>query len=76
MKYVGQSYSLQEGSPDPGGLPMRYLLKAFIPFGFGLLVLQGVADIMRSILKITEAKVSVELEPNVSVKEVDRGSAV
>lgn len=76
IKYVGQSYSLQEGSPDPGGLSMRYLLKAFIPFGFGLLVLQGVADIMRSILKITEAKVSVELGPNVSVKEVDRGSAV
>ncbi|MEO9655228.1 TRAP transporter small permease subunit [Marinomonas sp.] len=54
IKYVGQSYRLQEGSPDPGGLPMRYLLKAFIPIGFSLLVLQGIADTLRALLKITE----------------------
>lgn len=54
IKYVGQSYRIQEGSPDPGGLPMRYLLKAFIPLGFGLLVIQGVADILRAWLKVTE----------------------
>ncbi|MGS0468262.1 hypothetical protein ACU8V3_14850 [Cobetia marina] len=28
----------------PGGLPYRYLLKAFIPIGFAALALQGVAD--------------------------------
>ncbi|ETX09730.1 C4-dicarboxylate ABC transporter permease [Marinomonas ushuaiensis DSM 15871] len=56
IKYVGQSYRLQEGSPDPGGLPMRYLLKAFIPIGFGLLVFQGIADTLTAYLKITETK--------------------
>ena len=55
MSYVAQSYQLQEGSPDPGGLAMRYLLKAFIPLGFGLLVLQGIADMMTAILRFTES---------------------
>lgn len=50
ISYVQQSYMLNEGSPDPGGLPMRYLLKAFIPLGFGLLALQGLAECMRSLL--------------------------
>lgn len=48
--YVEQSFHLNEGSPDPGGLSMRYLLKAFIPLGFLLLVLQGLADSMNSLL--------------------------
>ena len=55
LSYVDQSYQLQEGSPNPGGLPMRYLLKAFIPLGFGLLALQGIADMLRAVLKFSEA---------------------
>lgn len=48
--YVEQAYNLNEGSPDPGGLPMRYLLKGFIPLGFALLVLQGIADALNALL--------------------------
>lgn len=40
MKYVGQSYAIQEISPDPGGLAYRWALKGLIPLGYGLLVLQ------------------------------------
>jgi TRAP-type mannitol/chloroaromatic compound transport system permease small subunit len=50
VSYVQQSYMLGEASPNPGGLPMRYLLKAFIPLGFGLLTLQGLAESIRSLL--------------------------
>lgn len=50
IPYVQQSFMLNEGSPDPGGLPMRYLLKAFIPLGFSLLALQGLAEALRSML--------------------------
>lgn len=50
IPYVQQSFMLNEGSPDPGGLSMRYLLKAFIPLGFGLLALQGLAETLRSLL--------------------------
>lgn len=52
IPYVMQSYQLMEGSPDPGGLPLRYLLKAFIPLGFALLVIQGAADCLRALAQL------------------------
>ena len=45
--YVSQSFAMGEGSPDPGGLSHRFVLKAFIPLGFGLLVVQGTAVAVR-----------------------------
>jgi TRAP-type mannitol/chloroaromatic compound transport system permease small subunit len=45
IPYVQSSYTIAEGSPDPGGLPWRWLLKAFIPLGFGLLILQAIAHV-------------------------------
>ncbi|WP_019956079.1 TRAP transporter small permease subunit [Yoonia vestfoldensis] len=45
--WVGMSYVRGEGSPNPGGLPFRYALKALIPLGFGLLALQGLAHVLR-----------------------------
>ncbi|WP_430475696.1 TRAP transporter small permease subunit [Thalassospira lucentensis] len=44
IPYVSQSIMMGEGSPDPGGLPYRFLLKAFIPIGFGLMLLQAIAQ--------------------------------
>lgn len=46
-RYVMQSWNQGEGSPNPGGIPARYLLKAFIPLGFGLLALQFAAIMLR-----------------------------
>jgi TRAP-type mannitol/chloroaromatic compound transport system permease small subunit len=43
-KYVLQAYAIGEGSPDPGGLPHRFILKAFIPLGFALLLLHSIAE--------------------------------
>ena len=48
LHYVQQAYVIDEGSPDPGGLPHRYLLKALLPAGFALLLAQGVAGALRS----------------------------
>jgi TRAP-type mannitol/chloroaromatic compound transport system permease small subunit len=45
--YVEQSRSIMEGSPDPGGIPYRWAVKALIPLGFGLLVLQQLAHLVR-----------------------------
>ena len=42
--FVSQAYIHAEGSPDPGGLPLRWIIKACIPLGFLLLILQGVAE--------------------------------
>ncbi len=47
LGYVEQSSSIGEGSPDPGGLPYRYVLKAIIPVGFGLLALLGLAQSLK-----------------------------
>ena len=48
LPYVQQSFGMMEGSPDPGGLPWRFALKAFIPLGFAILVLQALAQAMMS----------------------------
>ncbi|MGC8203594.1 TRAP transporter small permease subunit [Aliiroseovarius sp. PTFE2010] len=50
VAYVQSSYVIGEGSPDPGGLDHRFLLKALIPLGFTLLAIQGVAMMGRAIL--------------------------
>ena len=49
---VEQSFTSGETSTDPGGLPYRYLLKAFIPVGFILIALQSIAHSIRSAIRI------------------------
>ncbi len=48
--YVEQSYRIGEGSPDPGGLPYRFILKSMIPAGFTLLLLQSLAASLRALI--------------------------
>jgi len=49
IPYVMQSYAIGEGSPDPGGLPDRYIIKAMIPAGFALLAIQSLGAVLRAI---------------------------
>lgn len=51
-KFVANSWSILEGSPDPGGIPLRFLVKGCIPVGFTLLLLQGLSLGMHSVLQI------------------------
>lgn len=46
-KYVGQSYAIAEKSPDPGGIPMRWLLKSLLPLGYGLLLIQSFGALLK-----------------------------
>lgn len=50
IPYVMQSFAIAEQSPDPGGIPMRWLIKSLIPIGYVLVVLQCLAAIGRRIL--------------------------
>jgi TRAP-type mannitol/chloroaromatic compound transport system permease small subunit len=50
VAYVEQSHSIQESSPDPGGIPLRWIVKALIPLGYGLVTLQQLAHLARLIL--------------------------
>ena len=52
--FVINAFTIGEGSPDPGGLPARFILKAAIPVGFFLLSLQGLALAFGSLLKIAD----------------------
>lgn len=52
LPFVHDAFVFNESSPDPGGLPYRFVLKAAIPLGFALLILQSVAEVIRQILMI------------------------
>jgi len=54
VEFTANAWAIQEGSPDPGGLPARYVVKAAIPLGFALLLLQAVSLLIHSILTLTE----------------------
>lgn len=49
LSFVQNSYELGETSPQPGGLPARWLIKSTIPLGFLLLGLQGISLITKSL---------------------------
>jgi TRAP-type mannitol/chloroaromatic compound transport system permease small subunit len=51
-KFMLNSYAILEGSPDPGGIPWRFIVKGFIPAGFFLLLLQGISLGIHSLLQI------------------------
>lgn len=54
--FVDSAWSIGEGSPDPGGLPGRYVLKAMIPVCFGLFALQCLANAVREAVLFKAAK--------------------
>ena len=49
IDFIWSSYLINEGSPDPGGLPSRFLLKTMIPTGFILLLMQGVIFLLDAV---------------------------
>lgn len=56
LHYVQQSWVIDEGSPDPGGIPHRYLIKGLIPIGFAVLFAQAVAVALGCVEKLRNLK--------------------
>ena len=52
--FLQQSFLHTEGSPDPGGLPYRWIIKAAIPLGFFMLLIQSIADASKQFIYIME----------------------
>ncbi len=50
IPYVRQSWSIGEGTANPGGIDYRYVVKAFIPIGFGLYFLQSLSEAIKSLM--------------------------
>jgi TRAP-type mannitol/chloroaromatic compound transport system permease small subunit len=55
LAYVAQSWAMGESSPNPGGLPALYVMKAMIPLGFALLLLQSLAQAIQSAIRFGAA---------------------
>jgi len=48
LSFVEDSYSILESSPDPGGLPYRFIIKSIIPIAFFLLMIQGILNTIKN----------------------------
>jgi TRAP-type mannitol/chloroaromatic compound transport system permease small subunit len=55
LAYVEQSWSIGEGTANPGGIEYRYVIKSLIPIGFALLFLQSLAQAIHSVLAVRRA---------------------
>jgi len=51
--FIVNSWAVKEVSPDPGGMPARYVLKAMIPLGFLLLILQGISKAIKNLFVVS-----------------------
>jgi TRAP-type mannitol/chloroaromatic compound transport system permease small subunit len=56
---VWRSWRIREGSPDPGGLP-RWPIKALILASFGLLVLQGISQLVKHVDAIRDGNADAD----------------
>jgi TRAP-type mannitol/chloroaromatic compound transport system permease small subunit len=54
--YVATAWSIQEGSPEAGGLPYVYILKTLIPVAVILLIVQGLSQALSSLSVIASDK--------------------
>jgi TRAP-type mannitol/chloroaromatic compound transport system permease small subunit len=59
IAFVEQSWANGEGSSNPGGIGALYLMKAMIPLGFALLLLQSLAQAIQSAIALR----STDAEP-------------
>ena len=55
IPYVKQSWIITEGSPNPGGIDHRYIIKALIPIGFALFFVQSLSEALKAFLKYRSA---------------------
>jgi TRAP-type mannitol/chloroaromatic compound transport system permease small subunit len=58
--FVFTSFQMLEGSPDPGGIPYRWIIKSTIPVGFALLLFQGLSLGIHSFLQIVGQETAEE----------------
>ena len=61
IPYVLQSYNIGEKSPDPGGLTHRWIVKAMLPAGFALLLVQSIAAMLRALVPILDPAARVKI---------------
>jgi TRAP-type mannitol/chloroaromatic compound transport system permease small subunit len=63
FKFVLNSWSIYEGSPDPGGIPLRFIIKSTIPIGFILVLFQGISLGIKSFFTLIGKDLDVDIDP-------------
>ena len=62
-KFTMNAFAIMEGSPDPGGIPFRFIIKGCITVGFLFLLLQGISLGIHSLMQILGIEIT-EGEPS------------
>ena len=55
IPYVYQSWSIGEGTANPGGIDYRYIVKSLIPIGFAILFLQSLSEAIKNYIAMRRA---------------------
>jgi len=55
IPWVYQSWSIGEGTANPGGIDYRYIVKALIPIGFAILFLQSLSEAIKNTIAMRSA---------------------
>ena len=55
IPYVYQSWSIGEGTANPGGIEYRYIIKSLIPIGFAIMFLQSLSEAIKSFIAMRRA---------------------
>ena len=55
VPYVYQSWSIGEGTANPGGIDYRYIVKSLIPIGFAILFLQSLSEAIKNYIAMRRA---------------------
>ena len=55
-KYAANSWYINEGSANPGGLPAKYIIKSMIAISFFLLLVTGINETFVKIIKLKNPK--------------------
>jgi TRAP-type mannitol/chloroaromatic compound transport system permease small subunit len=50
-----QSWNINEGSANPGGMDYRYVIKSLIPIGFALFAVQSLSEAIKSYIAYRSA---------------------
>lgn len=60
IPFAYSSFAILEGSPDPGGVPFRFIIKGCISVGFILVAIQGISLVIRSFCTIAGIELDEE----------------
>jgi TRAP-type mannitol/chloroaromatic compound transport system permease small subunit len=55
LKFSYSSFLILESSPDPGGLPLRFIIKSFIPLMFLTLLIQAILNLKEKFQNLRSA---------------------